>query len=46
MEFGGAKPAAAVMLNTKGLDWLKAHPAQPVTVAVSNGNRIGNGPRD
>jgi para-nitrobenzyl esterase len=46
MEFGGAKPAQAVMLNTKGLDWLKAHPAQPVTVAVSNGNRVGNGPRD
>jgi para-nitrobenzyl esterase len=46
MEFGGAKPAQAVMLDVKGLDWLKAHPAQPVTVAVSNGNRIGNGPRD
>jgi para-nitrobenzyl esterase len=46
MEFGGAKPAQAVMLNTKGLDWLRAHPAQPVTIAVNNGNRIGNGPRD
>jgi para-nitrobenzyl esterase len=46
MEFGGTLPAAPVKLNTRGLDWLKSHPAQPVTVAVSNGNRISPGPRD
>ncbi len=49
VEFGGAsgKPAEVVKLNTKGLDWLKAHPAQPVSAAPgTGGNRIIAGPRD
>jgi para-nitrobenzyl esterase len=48
VEFGAAtQPAAVVPLNTAGLDWLKAHPAQPMTAAPGTGGaRIGNGPRD
>jgi para-nitrobenzyl esterase len=47
LEFGGAQQAAVVKLNTAGLDWLKAHPAQAVAAAPGTGGaRIGSGPRD
>jgi para-nitrobenzyl esterase len=46
LEFGGATNAAAVKLNTAGLDWLMAHPAQRVEAAPGTGGRVGNGPRD
>jgi para-nitrobenzyl esterase len=35
MEFGSSK-IETVKLNTAGMDWLKAHPAQPVDAAGSN----------
>lgn len=47
VEFGGAGGQAVVVpLNLPGLDWLKAHPARPVTAAPGTGGRVGNGPRD
>ena len=48
VEFGGSgKPVAVVRLNAKGIDWLKAHPAQAVTAAPGTGGaRSGGGPRD
>jgi para-nitrobenzyl esterase len=48
VEFGGAnRPVEVVKLNTQGIDWLKAHPGQPMNAAPgTGGNRIGNGPRD
>jgi hypothetical protein len=47
VEFGGgAKPVEVVKLNTNGIEWLKAHPAQPMVAAPGTGGRVGNGPRD
>jgi para-nitrobenzyl esterase len=40
-------PVGVVALNVKGIEWLKAHPAQPVGGPSGGvGNRIGNNPRD
>jgi para-nitrobenzyl esterase len=47
MEFGGAVPVEVVKLNTKGIDWLRAHPPKPMEAAPGTGGaRLGNGPRD
>jgi para-nitrobenzyl esterase len=48
VEFGGSgQPVDVVKLNSRGIDWLRAHPAQPMAAAPGTGGaRIGGGPRD
>jgi para-nitrobenzyl esterase len=47
MEFGAAaEPIRAVPINSRGIEWLKTHPAQNIAAAPGTGGRIGGGPRD
>lgn len=45
LEWGGMQAADVVPINVAGIEWLRAHPAQHLNIAVDAGRSTG-GPRD